>query len=225
MSLVAARAEEVPIDPARPLLIVDVDEVLAFFLRGFERTLHAEGLELRMERFALLGNVYEPGATEPIAVERGKALFDRFFETEVDRLEPVPGAAEGLARLSAAAQIVVLTNAPQSAREGRARWLVAHGMDYPLIINEGLKGPECARLSARTRGPAVFVDDLLPNLMSVHADAPTITLFQSVADPRLRPLAPSDPAICQRHDDWTDLAPALEAALTRLIVVQPGALA
>ena len=213
MSLTAVRAEEVPIDPERPLLIVDVDEVLAFFLAGFERTLNAAGLELRMERFALFGNVYERGGTEAISAEVGKALFDRFFEEEVDRLDPVPGAAEGLGRLSETAQIVVLTNAPKSARAGRARWLTAQGMDYPLIVNEGLKGPECARLSARTKRRSAFVDDLLPNLMSVRRDAPEVALFQSVADPRLRPLAPTDAAICRRHDDWAELAPALERAL------------
>lgn len=213
MSVAAVRDEEVPIDPERPLLIVDVDEVLAFFLRGFERVLNAHGLELRMDRYALFGNIYLPGATEPVAFERGKALFDHFFETETDRLEPVPGGADSLRRLSRMAQIVVLTNAPEAARAGRARWLINHGMDYPLIINEGLKGPECARLSARTSGPAAFIDDLLPNLQSVREHAPKITLFQSVADPRLRPLAPTDGAVCMRHDDWTDLAPALERAL------------
>jgi hypothetical protein len=144
----------------------------------------------------------------------GKAMFDGFFATAVDRLQPVPGAAEGLARLSEVAQIVVLTNAPEAAREGRARWLAAHGMAYPLIINEGLKGPECARLAARTRGPAAFVDDLLPNLHSVAEHAPAITLFQSVADPRLRPLARPDPTVCARHDDWSTLEPALARALS-----------
>jgi hypothetical protein len=215
MSLTAARAETIPVDPNGPLLIVDVDEVLAFFLRGFERTVNAAGLQLRMDRYALLANIYEPGAGEPVPIERGKALFDRFFETETDKLDPVPGAADGLRRLSAIAQVVVLTNAPAAAREGRGRWLVAHGMDYPLIINEGLKGPECARLAARTGGPAVFVDDLLPNLLSVKEHAPAITLFQSVADPRLRSMAPTDAAVCARHDDWATLEPALAAALTR----------
>ena len=213
MSLAVDRAEPVPVDPNRPLLIVDVDEVLAFFLRGFERAVTAAGLELRMDRYALLANIYEPGAAEPVPLERGKALFDKFFETETDRLDPVPGAAAALARLSATAQIVVLTNAPASAREGRARWLIAHGMDYPLIINAGLKGPECARLSGRTRAPSVFVDDLLPNLSSVREHAPDIRLFQSVADPRLRPMAPTDPAVCARHDDWAELEAALAAAL------------
>jgi hypothetical protein len=209
----AVRASDVPIDPDRPLLIVDVDEVLAFFIRGFDAYLNARGYELRMTRFALFQNLYPVGGAATVPVPEGKAMFDDFFATSADRLDPVPGAAEGLRRLSDTAQIVVLTNAPAAAREGRARWLAAHDMAYPLIINEGLKGPECARLSGRTRGRAAFVDDLLPNLMSVAKDAPAIVLFQSVADPVLRPLAPTDAAVCARHDDWSDLAPALERAL------------
>jgi hypothetical protein len=211
--LSAVRAEDVPVDPLRPLLIVDVDEVLAFFLRGFQGFLNGRGYELRMTSFALFQNLYALGGTKAVAFEEGKALFDDFWEHHTDRLEPVPGAAESLAQLSVTAQIVVLTNAPTAAREGRARWLKAHGMDYPLIINAGLKGPECARLAARTSGPAVFVDDLLPNLLSVAQEAPAITLFQSVADPVLRPLAPTDSAVCARHDDWATLLPALERAL------------
>jgi hypothetical protein len=207
--LTAVHAAEVPIHPSRPLLIVDVDEVLAFFLRGFDAYLRARGFELRMTSFALFTNLYPADAEAPVPFAEGKAMFDGFFATAVDGLDPVPGAADALRRLSATAQIVVLTNAPAPAREGRGRWLKAHGMDYPLIINEGLKGPECARLAARTTGPAAFVDDLLPNLHSVARDAPRITLFQSVADPVLRPLAPTDPAVCARHDDWADLEPAL----------------
>lgn len=206
--------DPIPIDPARPLLIVDVDEVLAFFLTGFDGYLNARGFELRMTSFALFQNLYPVGGDTPAPFAEGKAMFDGFFATAVDRLDPVPGAAEGLRRLSAIAQVLVLTNAPAAAREGRARWLAAHGMAYPLIINEGLKGPECARLAARTSRPAVFVDDLLPNLHSVAEHAPSITLFQSVADPRLRPLAPTDPAVCARHDDWSALEPALARALS-----------
>jgi hypothetical protein len=48
----AVRASEVAVDPDRPLLIVDVDEVLAFFLAGFDAYLNERGFELRMTRFA-----------------------------------------------------------------------------------------------------------------------------------------------------------------------------
>lgn len=209
----AVHAEEIQIDPDRPLLIVDVDEVLAYFMRGFERFLAPHGYEMRITRFALFQNIYPRGGAEPIDMAVGKPLFDAFFETAVDALEPVEGAAESLARLSQAAQIVVLTNAPAAARAGRARWLAEHDMAYPLTVNEGLKGRECARLAAGTNRATVFVDDLLPNLRSTHEAAPQITLFQSVADSRLRPYAPGDPAICARHDDWRDLEPALARAL------------
>jgi hypothetical protein len=108
---------------------------------------------------------------------------------------------------------VILTNAPEHGRDERARWLKRHGMDYPLIINSGLKGPAAAHLAARTQKASAFIDDLLPNLSSVAADAPQIKRFQMVADPRLRPLAPSDPANHPRIDDWADLQTALEQHL------------
>jgi hypothetical protein len=129
-------------------------------------------------------------------------------------MEPAPGAADALASLSNRASIVILTNAPEHGRDERARWLKRHGMDYPLVINSGLKGPAAASLAARTQKASAFIDDLLPNLSSVAADAPGVKTFQMVADPRLRPLAPSDPDNHTRIDEWTLLHPALEQHFT-----------
>ena len=36
------------INPTAPLVVVDVDEVLAMFMRGFERFLGGHGLEVRL---------------------------------------------------------------------------------------------------------------------------------------------------------------------------------
>ena len=125
----------------RPLLIVDVDEVLGLFMEGFARYLGGQGLE------------------------------------------------------------------------GRARWLKRHGMDYPLLINSGLKGPVAAALAAQAAGPAVFIDDMIPNLDSVAEHAPAVARFQTVADPRLRSMAPSRPDLHPRIDGWD----GLEAAITGVL--------
>jgi len=53
----------VSIDSHRPLLIVDVDEVLALFMRGFERYLADQGYEVRLTKWALFQNIFQPGAT------------------------------------------------------------------------------------------------------------------------------------------------------------------
>ena len=201
----ATEPNQVVIDPTRPLLITDVDEVLGLFMHGFGRFLGTRGYEFRMDRFALFQNIFMPGATEHLDVAEGQVLFNDFFRFACDDMEPAPGAIQALAELSRGATIVALTNAPDHAREPRTRWMVQHGMDYPLLINSGPKGKAVAALAARTSAPVAFVDDLLGNLDSVAAEAPRVHRFQMVADPRLRDMAPTAPDRHPRIDDWAAL--------------------
>lgn len=201
------------LDPRRPLVIVDVDEVLGLFVMGFERLLADHGYELRLQRFALLGNIYRCGAETPVDIDTGRALYDEFFKTGVEDMEPAPHAAEQLAALSAQATIVILTNAPDHCRKPRARWLTRHGLDYPLMINEGPKGAAVAALAAQTSGPSAFVDDLLSNLDSAEIAAPHVRRFQLIADPRLRTMAPAAPDRHRRIDDWPTLGGEITRAL------------
>jgi hypothetical protein len=193
------------------LLIVDVDEVLGLFMHGFGRFLTTRGYELRMDRFALFQNIFAPEATEHLDLAAGQLLFDDFFRFACGDMEPAPGAIEALAALSHGAGIVALTNAPDHAREPRTQWMSRNGMDYPLLINSGPKGRAVAALAARTGRPTAFVDDLLGNLDSVAAEAPSVHRFQMVADPRLRGIAPTAPDRHPRIDDWAALR--LELAL------------
>jgi hypothetical protein len=204
---------EAPVDPAAPLLVVDVDEVLALFMRGFERFVAPHGYEMRITRFALFQSLYRCSDGAVMDLDEGRALFNQFFAEAVGDIEPTPGAREALERLAGRASIVVLTNAPEQCRAPRERWLQRCGFPYPLIINAGPKGPMVAALAARTRGPTAFVDDLLTNLASVEQEAPAVRRFQHVADERLRPLAPTDPDRHARIDDWPALADALSRAL------------
>ena len=199
--------------PDAPLVIVDVDEVLAQFMAGFGAFIARHGFELRFDRYALFQNIYRPGETQHVDLIAGKALFDDFFRDGADDLLPAAGAADALADLSTRAGVVILTNAPEHGRKERARWLKTHGFDYPLVINSGPKGPPAADLAARTAGPSVFIDDLLPQLESVAQSAPSVSRFQMVADERLRPLAPCAPERHTRIDLWPDLKTAIEHKL------------
>lgn len=205
--------EDLDIRPTAPLLIVDVDEVLAHFMAGFERYVGRHGFEMRIDRFALFQNLYRPGEADHIDFETGKKLFDDFFHHGADDLDPVEGAAEALATLSQRAGVVILTNAPAHALESRTGWLSKHGFDYPMILHSGLKGPTIAGMAARTSGPAAFIDDLLPNLESSAESAPSVATFQIIADQRLRPFAPTVPARHDLHEDWATLGPALGAVI------------
>ena len=197
----------------RPLLIVDVDEVLGLFMEGFARYLATHGFEMRFDRFALFQNIYRPGEDRHIDIETGQAHFQTFFRDAVEDMPVAEGGPQALARLSRQADIVILTNAPGQALEGRRRWLKTHGMDYPLLVNSGLKGPVAAGLAAQADGPCVFIDDMIPNLDSVAEHGPEISRFQTVADIRLRPMAPSRPDLHPRVDGWDALETAILAAL------------
>lgn len=197
------------LDLSRPLLIVDVDEVLGLFMEGLGRFVESRGYEMRIERYALFQNIYRPGAAEHIDMTEGKVLFDDFFRYGSGEMEPAPGGVKALRELSRDAGVVILTNAPGQGRLARARWMGRHGLDYPLILNSGPKGPLAAQLARQTKGPAVFIDDLIPNLDSVAESAPHVTRFQMVADQKLRLYAPSAPDRHTRIDDWPDLHQAI----------------
>jgi hypothetical protein len=203
---------DVAIAPDRPLLIVDVDEVLGLFFQGFGRFLSTRGYELRLDRFALFQNIYAPGASEHLDLESGRALFDDFFRFACDQMEPAPGAAEALGDLARGATVVALTNAPDHAREPRQRWMDMHGFAYPLLMNAGLKGAAVAALAARTSAPVAFVDDLLVNLDSVAQAAPGVRSLQMIADPGLFALAPTAPDRHPVFGDW----PALHRAIAEI---------
>jgi hypothetical protein len=211
--IVAPTLESLGLSRARPLVIVDVDEVLGLFMQGFGKFLESRGFEFRVDRFALFQNIYRPGAVEHLELGEGRKLFDDFFRTECGEIEPAPGAVEALAALSRRAEVLILSNAPAEAERLRAQWLKHHGLPQALILSSGPKGPITAALVAQTDQRTAFVDDLIPNLDSVADHSPATATFQHVADLRLRPLAPRS----ERHpriDDWAELRDAIERAIS-----------
>jgi hypothetical protein len=209
----APSLESLGLSRARPLVVVDVDEVLGLFMKGFGVFLAEHGYDFRIDRFALFQNIYPAGASEHLDIETGRALFNEFFASRCAEMEPAPGAIAALNGLSRSAEILILSNAPPQAEALRGQWLRKHGLAHPLILSSGPKGPITAALVTQTSQKSAFVDDLLPNLDSVREHAPATATFQHVADERLRPLAPSAPERHPRIDDWAELGAAIEAAI------------
>ena len=211
------RLDKLGLSRGRPLVIVDVDEVLGLFMKGFGGFLEARGYDFRIDRFALFQNIYPRGApqgsTEHLDLEAGRVLFNEFFAGHCADIEPAPGAIAALNRLGRRAEILILSNAPPQAEALRGQWLRKHGLPHPLILSSGPKGPITAGLVAQTAQRTAFVDDLLPNLDSVAEHAPATATFQHVADERLRPLAPAAPDRHPRIDDWAELGQAIERAI------------
>ena len=92
-----------------------------------------------------------PAGGEAAVAASAKALFDRFFPTAAARSSLRRALRRGWRSIAAIANVVILTNAPETARELRGGWLRQHSMDYPMILNSGPKGPAVKALAARTQ--------------------------------------------------------------------------
>jgi len=212
---VAEQMATLALTRGRPLLIVDADEVLFYFMRGLERFLESRDLYFDWASYALHGNIRQRVDNAPVAAETLHPLLQRFFAEATEDLEPVDGAAAGLADLSRIAQVVVLSNVPMPARNARIRALARHGMPYPLIANNGPKGPAVAALLRQTMAPAVFIDDIPHNHRSVAELAPAAHRLHYIADTRLAALLGPAPDCHHRADTWPDMQRHIEVLLTQ----------
>lgn len=197
----------------RPLLVVDVDDVLMEFVRPFTRYLDSHGLELGLSTFRLHGNIADKTTKAAIEDGRTSELIDDFFRAQDQWQEAVADAADTMAALAGNAEIVMLTAMPHRHRAVRRRHLDRMGFPYPLLTTEMPKGPAIRRLRGDTGRPVAFVDDIPHNLVSVRAAVADAHLFHLMAMPSLRALLPPLPDDMIVVEDWSDAAPRIAAAL------------
>jgi hypothetical protein len=200
------------LDPARPLIVSDADEVLLQFIAGLETFLQANGARLELTSFALTGNIKDLATGLPVTQEDVARLLRLFFET-VDHLEAVPGSAEALEFLAREAQIIVLSNVPSHTTENRRKNLSRLGIHAALVANDGLKGRALEAFRSVVSAPMVFLDDLPPHLASVAQLCPDVHLVHFVAHPRLAAIVPHAPQCHLRTSDWNEAREWISARL------------
>lgn len=201
------------IDPSRPLLLLDADEVLLRFVERLEVHLTTLGYELRLTSFQLSGNIYARETATAAGPQEVKELIAGFFDACAHDVPLVPGVPEAVQALSGDYEIAVLSNIPAHCRAARAESLEAQGIRVPLLSNSGEKGPAVAAIAARHTAPIVFVDDLPPQHKSVARHAPTIHRVHFVADPRLAAMIGKAEHAHVRIDDWPSLTGHLQQLL------------
>ncbi len=190
------------VNPNRPLLICDVDEVIVHFTRDFEDFLSARGLSLDPKSLALAGNIFHTETQDVLPAEHVSALIDTFFIERTRNMRPILGAVESVLDLSASATIVFLTNLPHFAGDDRRANLAELGLDYPVITNSGPKGPALHNLAARTSAPVIFVDDSPHFIKSAHEHAPHIKLVHFLQDHRFAAHCDHHDFVSLRTDNW-----------------------
>jgi hypothetical protein len=188
----------------RPLIITDCDEVLLHMVVPFRAWLdevHDVHFDMHDRGFAEALRHKDSG----VVLKRALVweLLLGFFETEMHRQMPIAGAIDALKRLSAMADIVVLTNITERHREPRARQLASHGLNVPVFWNQGGKGPPLARIVAeRQPSVALFIDDLAEHHGSVAEHAPGVWRLHMVGEPEIAASVADATHAHARIDDW-----------------------
>jgi len=209
---ILSQLETLDLDPRRPLIISDADEVLLRFMAQLEHFLEKRGLWIDLGNFAINGNIKSLETNEPVEFPD---LIDEFFDAETRDIQPTSGAAQSLETLSARAQIIVLTNLPAKNKQERIDNLNAHGMNYPVVVGSGAKGPAVAWLCARISAPVFFLDDIPHNVDSVAEHAPEVRCIHFVADPRLAKLIGPAKGATTRIDVWNEAYDWISRELTQ----------
>jgi hypothetical protein len=202
----------------RPLVISDCDEVLLHMVGPFAQWLdEAHDIEFRMVgndfskalRHKGSGELVEPGTIWP--------LLGGFFDTEMHRQTPIPGAVEAMAALAEDADVVILTNLTDRHNEARRQQLAGHGLDVRVFTNQGPKGPALRAILDEYRpSRAAFIDDIASHLGSAAEHAPEIGRLHLCGEPRLAGLIACGYEAGHAHariDTWDAALPWLRARL------------
>lgn len=188
----------------RPMIITDCDEVLLHMVVPFRQWLdetHDVHFDMQERGFAEALRHKDSG----LPLERALVweLLTGFFDTEMHRQRPITGAVEALVRLSRMADIVVLTNIGERHHQLRVEQLAAHGLNFPVQWNQGLKGkPLAAVVAERRPSVALFIDDLAEHHASVAQHAPAVWRLHMVGEPEIAEGIPAAPFAHCRIDDW-----------------------
>lgn len=200
---ISNQIETLELDPDRPLVISDADEVLLQFMRQFEIYLDRNDMWIDLSSFRLQGNIKYKGSDKAVDMTN-RNIIDDFFAAETLNFSPVEGAAEALNALSNEAQVIILTNLPLAQKSERQINLSKHGMDYPVIVGSGLKGPAVKSLGEKINAPLFFLDDIPHNINSVAEYVPKSGRIHMIADPRLSKLIGAAEGASARIDQWQE---------------------
>jgi hypothetical protein len=204
---------DLTLDPDRPLLVVDADEVLVEFNQHLRRFCAQVGYEMNLISYRLQGNIHHMKTGKPASEAMIRRLIEEFFQRETLRQSPIEGAAQSLKLLSRQAQILVLSNIPLPSRHLREDNLKALGMDYPLVANLGGKGRILRYLWDHTNAAVAFVDDTPAQHESAARRASGVVRIQYNADPKLRKLSGQSPHAQYWPETWKETTAILHNVL------------
>jgi hypothetical protein len=198
----------------RPLIVTDCDEVLLHLVSHFRDFLGEEhGVDFAWQggTFANAMRYRETG--DALSEAEMWRLLNLFFDTEMYRQTPIPGAVEAIGALGEIAEVVVLTNLLDHRLQLRAAQLASHGIHARVFTNQGPKGPALKNIVEQFRPSAtIFIDDIAQHHASVAEDAAEVTRLHFCGEPLIAPHIACAREAGHAHariDNWAEALPWL----------------
>ena len=204
----------------RPLIISDCDEVLLYMVAPFKDWLaETQGVEFRMTGNDFSQALRWQDSGEVLAPDEIWRKLGLFFDSEMHRQSPIPGAIEGINTLAEEADVVILTNLVDKRQAMRTQQLAGHGLNARVFTNQGPKGPALQSILAEYRPTkAIFIDDLAQHHRSARETIGDITTLHLCGEPMLAPLidcAHTSGHADARIDSWDEALPWLKEQLEK----------
>ena len=197
------------IDPHLPLMIFDADEVLVHFAEPFATYIKKHDHYLHFTGYRLDNAIKKADTDEVADPDTAKDLVWGFINEETKSQPAAKGAPQALKKLQAYAQIIILSNVPHSVHDDRVANLKSLNMDYPLISNEGMKGPAVKEILRNHKAQSFFIDDNPYQVESVYNDnQQTVCVHFSVCD-LVKPYMPKAVGASIEPTSWEDLVAQL----------------
>ena len=201
------------IDPNLPLMIFDADEVLVHFAEPFAIYIKKHNHRLHLTGYRLDNAIKKADTDEVADPDTAKDLVWGFINEETKSQPAAKGASQALKKLQAYAQIIILSNVPHSVHDDRVANLKSLNMDYPLISNEGMKGPAVKEILRNHKAQSFFIDDNPYQVESVYNDnQQTVCVHFSVCD-LVKPYMPKAVGASIEPTSWEDLVAQLIGCL------------
>ena len=176
-----------------PLVIVDADEVIVHFAKPFVLFLKKRGFLLELNGYTLSDSIKKIETNKIIKSTKSQKLVIDFIKKETKKQPLTKGALQSLNFISNFAQVIILTNVPQYAYEDRILNFKNYNISFPVIINEGPKGP------------AIFIDDNLSQIESAEEFVPKIYRFHFTGCELVQRLLPKSLAATHNPKSWKEV--------------------
>lgn len=208
--------EKLKIRKDQPLFICDADEVILYFAKHFKEFLESHGWNLNLTGYRLDNAIFNERNGRHPNKNEAKKLVEKFIREETVNQKAIDKSILTLKRISALANIVILTNVPDYAHRSRERNFKALGMKYPIISNSGPKGFAIKHIVKDISSPCFFVDDSPFQIESASKENPNVTSIHFSACNIVQKVLPKSPFATYSPKTWEEVFSIVYKEISKL---------